>query len=93
MAPRMSAHRTSFSTSLSGLLSNSLLKVENPDTEDCLIAVLTNWLKKIYDVQKFGEPSWAILVKAVDSRAGGRNHALALDIAQKYNNEYYYIVY
>ena len=72
MAPRISAHRTSFSTSLSG---KRLLKVENPDTEDFLIAVQTNWLKKMYDVQKFGEPSWEILVKAVDSRAGGRNHA------------------
>ena len=61
------------------------IKVENPDTEQCLQEVLTIWLNQMYDVQKFGEPSWAVLVKAIASTAGGRNPALALHIAQKYN--------
>ena len=61
------------------------IKVDNPDVENCLRAVLTNWLKQMYDVQKFGEPSWPVLVKAVASTIGGSNPALAQDIARKYN--------
>ena len=61
------------------------IKVDNPGVKNCLIAVLTNWLKQVHDVQKFGEPSWPVLEKAVSSTAGGSNPALALDIARKYN--------
>ena len=61
------------------------IKGENSDTEDCLLAVLINWLNKNYDMQRFGEPSWEVLVKAVDSPAGGRNPALAQDIARQYS--------
>ena len=61
------------------------IKLENPDTEDCLLAVLINWLNQTDNVRGFGEPSWPVLTKAVACPAGGRNPALARDIAQKYN--------
>ena len=66
----------------------------NPDTlrtistkdksKDCLLDVLTQWLKKTYTVKRFGEPSWKLLVKAVSEPAGGNDHALAEKIAQKH---------
>ena len=43
--------------------------------------MLTEWLKKNYNVKKFGEPTWQMLVKTVGSRAGGGNNALAEKIA------------
>ena len=51
---------------------------------DCLLAVLTQWLKKTYNVERFGEPSWKLLVKAVSDPAGGNDRALAENIAQKH---------
>ena len=51
---------------------------------DCLLEVLTQWLKKTYNVERFGEPSWKLLVKAVSDPAGGSDRALAESIAQKH---------
>ena len=51
---------------------------------DCLLEVLTQWLKKTYNVKWFGEPSWKLLVKAVSDPAGGNDRALAEAIAQKH---------
>ena len=66
----------------------------NPDTlntigtkenaKDCLLDVLHQWLKKTYNVKRFGEPSWKLLVKAVNDPAGGNDRALAEKIAQKH---------
>ena len=46
--------------------------------------VLTQWLKKTYNVKRFGEPSWKLLVKAVSDQAGGNDRALAEKIAQNH---------
>ena len=54
------------------------------DAKDCLLEVLTEWLKKTYNVERFGEPSWKLLIMAVGDRAGGGDPALAEIIAQKY---------
>ena len=54
------------------------------DVTDCLREVLTQWLKKTYNVKRFGEPSWELLVKAVSDQAGGNDHALAEKIAQNH---------
>lgn len=51
---------------------------------DCLLEVLTQWLKKTYNIERFGDPSWKLLVKAVSDPAGGSNRALAEAIAQKH---------
>ena len=45
--------------------------------------VLIKWLKKSYNVGKYGPSTWRMLVKAVDSPAGGNNRALPETIAEK----------
>ena len=54
------------------------------DTKRALGQVIRNWLKQSYNVGTFGPPSWQSVVKAVDSSAGGSNHALAKKIASKH---------
>ena len=43
----------------------------------CLRVALKEWLKKNYNVKKFGEPTWKMLVDAVKARYGGADTALA----------------
>ena len=54
------------------------------DTKRGLGQVIRTWLKQSYNVARFGLPSWRSLVDAVDSPAGGSNHALAKRIASKH---------
>ena len=57
---------------------------ENRDNlEDCLTEALTLWLKKAYNTERFGEPSWELLAKAVAHPSGGDNPVLAKEIAKK----------
>ena len=65
-------------------LAPDLLDTIGAKERDCLLAVLTQWLKKTYNVERFGEPSWKLLVKAVSDPAGGSDRALAGNIAQKH---------
>ena len=60
------------------------IRGNHTDVEDCLEDVVTNWLKKAYDVTRFGAPSWKLLVEAVAHQAGGNDRALAERIAGKY---------
>ena len=68
-----------------GLL--NIIKANNLDVRGCLTDVLTEWLQKAYDTTRFGPPCWKLLVAAVAHRAGGNNHALAEQIAKKYNGK------
>ena len=43
--------------------------------------LLTEWLKKNYNVEKFGPPTWKMLVEAVAAPNGGNNRSLAEKIA------------
>ena len=61
---------------------------ENRSTSDCLTRILTLWLKKAYNTERFGEPSWDLLARAVADPAGGNNPALAEEIANKYGGEH-----
>ena len=54
------------------------------DSEQCLLALLGEWLKESYDVKRYGHPSWRSLVRAVASSPGGGNPALAGSIADKH---------
>ena len=68
----------------------------NPDTLDGietqysgnstggLILMVTEWLRRKYNVKKFGEPTWQKLVKAVAHHTGGANMALAKDMARRH---------
>ena len=57
---------------------------KNNDPRTCLSSVVTEWLKKNYNVERFGEPTWHWLVEAVGDCAGGANMALARKIARKH---------
>ena len=50
----------------------------------CLDLVVNEWLKRNYNVSKFGEPTWQRLVEVVGHPAGGANAALASEIARKH---------
>ena len=52
--------------------------------DDCLIEMLTLWLNKNYNTERFGNPSWELLASAVKDHAGGNNAALAEKITQTY---------
>ena len=54
------------------------------DAELALNDVLVLWLRGKYNVQKFGPPTWRMLVKAVDSTSGGNDHNLAKKIASSH---------
>ena len=54
------------------------------DPERCLLGLLEEWLKKSYNVKRYGHPSWRALVRAVASSPGGGNPALAQTIADKH---------
>ena len=51
---------------------------------DCLQAVVVKWLQKGYDYQRYGPPTWQMLVEAVGDPIGGNNLALAEAIAKKH---------
>ena len=54
------------------------------DPQACLSSVVTEWLKRNYNVKRFGEPTWEWLVDAVGDPAGGAHMALAKDIASRH---------
>lgn len=57
------------------------------DLHQCLTIMVTEWLKRNYDVNMFGEPTWQKLVEAVNSPAGGANTTLAMVIGGKHKAE------
>ena len=63
---------------------DSIHSKNNGDPTACLISMATEWLKRNYNVGKFGQPTWQMLVKAVGSRAGGGNNGLAEKIAKSH---------
>ena len=50
----------------------------------CLNKVIDEWLKRNYNVQRFGEPTWQLLAQAVRHEAGGAHSGLADEITRKY---------
>ena len=54
------------------------------DLTKALTEVLLTWLKRQYDVEKHGRPTWQKLKEAVDSPSGGDNPALTEKIAEKH---------
>ena len=64
----------------------SLIAKKHPNNpEDCLLAVVEEWLKGVHNVEKYGHPSWRALVQAVADPMGGANSALAHSIAAKHS--------
>ena len=61
------------------------IKLDNKESaKECLSKTLREFLKKNYDWDKYGEPSWRLIVRAVADRAGGNNPGLASELAEKY---------
>ena len=57
------------------------------DPSACLTSMVAHWLERNYNVERFGEPTWKILVNAVANPAGGANMALARDMARRHKTE------
>ena len=55
--------------------------------KECLSDMLTCWLKRNYNVERFGEPTWRDVVKVVAHPAAGDNCALALNIAEQHPSD------
>lgn len=70
-------------------LKSLIAKTHSNNPEDCLLAVVEEWLKENYNVQKYGHPSWRVLVEAVADSIGGANPALAHSIAAKHSGNYH----
>ena len=60
------------------------IKGESADCTAALIKIITSWLRKNYNLERFGEPTWKVLVEAVANPIGGNNNALAMEIARKH---------
>ena len=46
--------------------------------------MITEWLNRNYNTERFGNPTWKSLVIAVTKRTGGANEACAKDIADNH---------
>ena len=57
----------------------------------CMFDVETHWLKKNYNVGRFGPPTWRKIVEAVGNSAGGGNPDHALKIAKEHSMSYHYL--
>ena len=57
--------------------------------KECLSEMLTCWLNRNYNVERFGEPTWRAVVKVVAHPAAGDNCALALSIAKQHLGKCY----
>lgn len=63
-------------------LLDTIEKDNKGNAECCLCSVLKKWLKKNYNVKRFGEPTWSMLVEAVKAGNGGADAALAEKITK-----------
>ena len=63
---------------------DSIDKRNSGNPTACLMSVVTEWLKRNYNMEKFGEPTWQQLVRAVADPAGGANKGVAKDMATKH---------
>ena len=62
----------------------AICKSRGQDIDLAVTDVLLAWLRQQYDTAKYGHPTWRMLVRAVDSPAGGNNHALAMTISHNH---------
>ena len=62
------------------------------DSERALEGILLLWLDQKYDAEKYGRPTWRMLVIAVDKETGGNDHELAKNIADQHPAGYIAII-
>lgn len=63
---------------------DSIAGKHNSDSTECLRSVLLSWLQTKYDVDRYGAPTWEILCKAIEGRAGANDPDLAKEIADRH---------
>ena len=63
--------------------------VDSHNPRDCMSTVLKHWLRRNYNIEAFGEPTWRTVVKVVAHSAAGNNCALALSIAGRHSGNTY----
>ena len=68
------------------------IEADRPDVNSRLEEALTEWLQQAYNTDRFGLPSWKLLVAAVAHPAGGNDHALARRIAERHNGMINYYI-
>ncbi len=51
---------------------------------ECLLDVVSSWLNKEYNWQRFGEPTWRRIVEVVEHSAAGGSPETALSIAKRH---------
>ena len=61
----------------------TMIEKNRANVQGCLKDVLTKWLQKAYNITRFGDPSWNLLLEAVAHSAGGNDPALAEQIADR----------
>ena len=64
---------------------NMIQESNSGKSKECLSEMLTCWLNRNYNVERFGEPTWRAVVKIVAHPAAGDNCALALSIAEQHS--------
>ena len=64
---------------------NTIQESNSGKPNECLSEMLTCWLNRNYNVERFGEPTWRAVVKVVAHPAAGNNCALALSIAEQHS--------
>ena len=60
------------------------IKATESDPKKRLNTLMSKWLSKEYNFNKYGNPSWKLLCAAVHSPVGGNNPALAEKIANNH---------
>ena len=65
------------------------IECDQQDCEGRLRKVVTKWLQQCYNTERFGVPSWKLLVDVVAHRRGGNNPALARQIADKHGGTFW----
>jgi len=71
-----------------GLKPDLLEKIQAGNSGDplaCLSWVVMAWLRRNYNVRRFGEPTWQSLAETVGHSEGGANTALARTITGRHN--------
>ena len=64
------------------------IKLQGNSPLDCLREMLATWLRRNYNEERFGEPTWVKVVEAVNDPTGGGNPALAKEIARRHGGTY-----
>ena len=68
------------------------IEADRQDSESRLEQVLSQWLQQAYNTDRFGSPSWKLLVSAVAHPIGGNSPALAQQIAHRHNGKSVHVI-